>query len=56
METTVAIGTLQTAANKHTFGVWFKAAFDNAWHGVRSFLEKAQQHIRQLHPSRGPHL
>ena len=56
VETTVAIGTLQTAANKHTFGVWFKAAFDNAWHGVRSFLEKAQQHIRQLHPSRGPHL
>lgn len=56
VETTVALGTLQTAANKRTFGVWFKAAFDNAWHGVRTFLEKAQQHIRQLHPSRGPHL
>ena len=56
VETTVAFGSLKTAANKSTFGVWFKAAFDNAWHGVRSFLEKAQQHIRQLHPSRGPHL
>lgn len=53
IETTVAIGNLKTAANKRTFGVWFKAAFDNAWHGVRSFLEKAQQHIRQLNPSRG---
>lgn len=53
VETTVAFGSLKTAANTSTFGVWFKAAFDNAWHGVRSFLEKAQQHIRQLHPSRG---
>lgn len=53
VETTVAFGSLKTAANTSTFGVWFKAAFDNAWHGVRSFLEKAQQHIRQLNPSRG---
>lgn len=53
VETTVAFGNLKTAENKSTFGVWFKAAFDNAWHGVRSFLEKAQQHIRQLNPSRG---
>lgn len=55
IDTTVAIGTLQTAANKRTFGVWFKAAFDNAWHGVKTFMEKAQQHIRQLHPSHGLH-
>jgi chromosome segregation ATPase len=53
VETAVAFGALKTAANKSIFGVWFKAAFDNAWHGVRSFLEKAQQHIRQLHPSQG---
>ncbi len=53
VETTVAFGIMKTAENKSTFGVWFKAAFDNAWHGVRSFLEKAQQHIRQLNPSRG---
>ena len=53
VETTVKIGSLQTAANKRTFGVWFKAAFDNTWRGVRSFLEKAQEHIRQLHPSQG---
>lgn len=53
VETTVAFGNMKTAENKSTFGVWFKAAFDNAWHGVRSFLEKAQQHIRQLNPSRG---
>lgn len=56
VETTVAIGTLQTAANKRTFGVWFKAAFDNAWHGVRSFLEKAQQHIRSLQQTQVRHL
>lgn len=47
VETTVSIGTIKT-----TFGVWFKAAFDDAWHNVQSFLEKAQQHIRQLYPSR----
>lgn len=52
VETTIAIGTIKTASNKPTFGVWFKAAFDDAWHNVQSFLEKAQQHIRQLYPSR----
>ena len=53
VETVAKIGYRKTAANATKHGVWFKASFDNAWHGVRSFLEKALEHIRALHPSKG---
>lgn len=53
VETVAKIGYMKTAANATKHGVWFKAAFDNTWHGVRSFLTKALEHIRALHPSKG---
>ena len=56
VETIVTLGTLKTAENQRTFGVWFRLTIEKTWYSVRSFLERAQQHIRQLHPSRGMHI
>ena len=57
VETVAKIGYRKTAVNATKHGVWFKASFDNTWHGVRSFLSKALEYIRALHPSKGlrPH-
>lgn len=54
VETHVAIGTLQTAANTKRHGVWFK--FQESWYSVKSFLSKALEHIRSLNPSKSMHL
>ena len=46
VETTVSLGSLQTAANKLTFGVWFKA-LDEKWRTVKAYLNKIQEYIRE---------
>lgn len=48
LETDVLIGKVRTAANKVTFGVWFKAkVIDNTWRNVSSFMEKVSQYFRK---------
>lgn len=51
VETVVAIGTRKTAANATRNGVWFK--FQESWCSVKTFLSKALELIRQLHPAKG---
>jgi len=51
VETVVAIATRKTAANATRNGVWFR--FKESWCSVTTFLSKALELIRNLHPSKG---